>query len=150
MTKNIYYDEVYVYLLRKIITSSNGINTRFEIFSDMFQKLLMSKQWYRCAQNHSLLFYTLNLQGSLKMSTFPWPSVGALCESQKWGLSKAKKSIFLAEGFVCLFVMFHPSEMSAGDAKQNVDKIAKRSHLSCNKAWHPFLVIMRVMFIRAP
>ena len=44
MTKTMYYDEVFVYLLQKIITSSNGINTRFEIFSDMFQKLLMSKQ----------------------------------------------------------------------------------------------------------
>ena len=135
MTKNVYCDEVFVYLLQKIIFFSNGIKTRIEIFSEMFQKLLMSKQWYRCAQNHSLLFYTLNLQGSLKMSTFPWPSVGALCESQKWGLSKAKKSIFLAEGFVCLFVMFHPSEMSAGDAKQSVDKTAKRSYLSCSEAW---------------
>ena len=26
------------------------------MFSEMFQKSLMSKQWYGCAQNHSLLF----------------------------------------------------------------------------------------------
>ena len=47
---------------------------------------------------------------------------------------KQRNLIFLAEGFVCLFVMFYPSKMSAGDVKQNVDKTAKRSHLSCNKA----------------
>ena len=31
--------------------------------------------------------------------------------------------------------MFHPSELSAGDAKRNIDKTAKHTHLNCNKVW---------------
>ena len=53
---------------------------------------------------------------------------------KKLGLSKEKKFNFFADGFVCLFVMFRPSELSARDAQRNVDKTTKRTHLNCNKA----------------
>ena len=79
-------------------------------------------------------FFALNPRKSLKMSTFSRTSVGALFESQKMRTFYSKEIYFLAEGFVfCLFVMFHPSELSAGDAKRNIDKTAKHTHLNCNK-----------------
>ena len=79
-------------------------------------------------------FYNLNLCKSLKMSTFSRTLGGLYVSQKKIGLSKEKKFNFFADGFVCLFVMFRPSELSARDAQRNVDKTTKRTHLNCNKA----------------
>ena len=79
-------------------------------------------------------FYNLNLCKSLKMSTLKNVRRALYVSHKKLGLSKEKKFNFFADGFVCLFVMFRPSELSARDAQRNVDKTTKRTHLNCNKA----------------
>ena len=144
MTKN-------VFLLRKIITFSNGIKTRFEIFSEMFQKSLMSKQWYGCAKNHSLLFLPSKSAQVTKNEHFlKNVSWGSIWVTKNEDFLKQRNLIFWQRDLSVFLLCFILPSLVPETRSETLTKPLNIPTLTVIRSDDPLLVMMMVMFIRAP